>query len=133
MNDSALGPVSDKVNEVSRAVVDAVFQVHKELGPGLLERVYEVCLLHELGKRCLKVDSQIDLPVFYDGVKLDAGLRVDLIVEEKLLVELKSVEVLHPVYKAQVLSYLRLTGLRLGLLVNFNVPVIRDGIKRIIL
>jgi len=125
--------IPDDVNAVARIVVDAAFRVHSTLGPGLLERVYEVCLAHELRKRGLSVDSQVELPVFYDGVRLDAGMRIDLVVAGKLLIELKAVETVLPVHKAQVLTYLKLTGHRLGLLINFNVPVIKDGIDRIAL
>ena len=114
-------------------MVDAAYAVHRALGPGLLESVYEVCLIHELNKRGLKVDRQVAVPVVYDDVRLDAGLRLDLVVENGVLVELKAVETILPVHHAQVLTYLKLSGLRLGLLINFNVPVIRDGIKRIVL
>lgn len=126
-------PIPDEVNDVARIVVDAAYRVHSTLGPGLLERVYEVCLAHELRKRGLAVETQIDLPVIYDGVKLDAGMRIDMIVAGNLLVELKAVEAVHPVHKAQLLTYLKLTGHRLGLLINFNVPLIRDGIERLAL
>lgn len=126
-------PISDEVNTIARIVVDAAFRVHSTLGPGLLERVYEVCLAHELRKRGLAVDTQVELPVVYDGVRLDAGMRIDLIVGGQLLIELKAVETLLPVHKAQVLTYLKLTGHRLGLLINFNVSVIKDGINRIAL
>jgi len=129
----SLQAIPDDVNAIARIVVDAAFRVHSTLGPGLLERVYEVCLAHELRKRGLIVDAQVDLPVFYDGVRLDAGMRIDLIVAGKLLIELKAVETVLPVHKAQVLTYLKLTGHRLGLLINFNVPIIKDGIDRIAL
>jgi len=99
----------------------------------LLESVYEVCLEHELQKRDLVVERQVSLPVVYDGAKLDAGLRLDLLVGKSVVVELKAVEALLPVHQAQVLTYLKLTGHRLGLLINFNVPLIRNGIKRIVL
>ncbi len=126
-------PIPDEVNNVARTVVDAAYRVHSTLGPGLLERVYEVCLAHELRKRGLTVETQVDLPVIYDGVRLDAGMRIDMIVAGNLLVELKAVETMHPVHKAQLLTYLKLTGHRLGLLINFNVPLIRDGIERLAL
>jgi len=122
-----------ELDRLAKAVVDAAFRVHTELGPGLLEGVYEVCLAHELTKRGLRVERQITLPVLYDGVKIEAGLRLDLLVEENLIVEVKATESIHPVHKAQVLTYLKLTGRLLGLLINFNVPLIKDGIKRIIL
>lgn len=126
-------PIPAKVNELSKVVVDAAFTVHDKLGPGLLESVYEVCLVHELEKRRLRLQRQIPVPIRYDGIQLDAGLRLDLLVEDCLVIELKAVEQLLPVHEAQLLTYLKLTGHRLGLLVNFNVPFIRDGIKRIAL
>ncbi len=125
--------IPEKTNEVTRQVVDAAFAVHKALGPGLLESVYEVCLAHELEKRRLTVVRQVSVPVLYDGVRLEAGLRLDLVVEDCVVVELKAVEALHPVHTAQVLTYLKLSGHRLGLLSNFNVPLIREGIKRLAL
>ena len=118
---------------MATAVVDSTFKVHSTLGPGLLESVYEICLAHELHQRGLKFQTQVALPVFYDGVRLDAALRMDLIVERQLIVEIKAVETMLPVFEAQLLTYLKLTGCRLGLLINFNVPRIKDGIKRIIL
>jgi GxxExxY protein len=126
-------PIPNELNRISRSVVDAVYAVHSTLGPGLLEGVYEVCLAHELAKRKLSVERQVAVPIEYDGVKLDAALRIDMLVEKRLVVELKSVEALLPVHTAQVLTYLKLTGCRLGLLINFNVPLIRDGIKRVVL
>ena len=125
--------IPKEVDDVARIVVDAAFKVHTTLGPGLLENVYEVCLAHELSKRSLKLERQVRLPVVYDGEKLDAGLRLDLLIEDSLVVELKAVEALLPVHTAQLLTYLKLTGHRLGLLINFNVPLIKDGIKRIAL
>jgi GxxExxY protein len=121
------------LNTISAIVVDAAYRVHSTLGPGLLERVYGVCLAHELCKRGLAVETEVDLPVIYDGVRLDAGMRIDLIVAGKLLVGLKAVETVLPVHKARLLTYLKPTGHRLGLLINFNVPVVKDGITRVIL
>lgn len=121
------------VDKVAKAVVDSAFRVHTELGPGLLENVYEVCLAHELRSRGLAVERQVALPVIYHGLQVEAGLRLDLIVAETVIVEVKAVESLLPVHKAQVLTYLKLSGRSLGLLINFNVPLIKDGIKRIIL
>ncbi len=126
-------PISLEVEQVASIVVDAALKVHKALGPGLLESVYEACLLHELKLRGLKVESQVPVPITYDGLRLEAALRLDLVVEDDLIVELKAAEIMHPVFEAQLLSYLKLTGRRLGLLINFNVPLIKDGIKRIIL
>lgn len=128
-----LEPIADEIDRIATAVVDAAFAVHKKLGPGLLESVYEVCLCHELSKRGIAFERQVSLPVVYDGVRLDAGLRLDLLVEKQVIVELKAVEKHNPVYEAQLLTYLRLTGYRLGLIVNFNVALIKQGIKRIAL
>ncbi len=132
-NKKPIEPIPADLDRIARQVVDAAHAVHRALGPGLLESVYEVCLLHELANRGLKVDRQVAVPITYDNVRLDAGLRLDLVVENSLLLELKAVETILPVHQAQVLTYLKLSGFRLGLLINFNVPVIRDGIKRIAL
>jgi GxxExxY protein len=126
-------PIPPETNEIARQIVDAAFAVHTALGPGLLESVYEVCLVHELRKRGLTVRQQVVLPVHYDGVRLDAGLRLDLLVNDTVIVEIKAVENLLPVHKAQALTYLKLTGCRLALLINFNVPVIKEGIHRLAL
>ncbi len=126
-------PMPGETNEVARQIVDAAFAVHRALGPGLLESVYEVCLVHEIKKRGLNVERQVALPVVYDNLRLDAGLRLDLVVENRVVVELKAVEGLMPIHKAQVLTYLKLSGHRLGLLVNFNTVLIKDGIQRIAL
>ena len=123
-------PIGGDLDRIAKEVVDAAFRVHRELGPGLLESVYEVCLRHEIGKRGLAVRHQVPVPIVYDGVRLDAGLRLDLLVEDALIVELKAVEKLAPVSDAQMLTYLKLARKRLGLLINFNVPLIKDGIRR---
>jgi len=123
-------PIPPEADAIARQIVDAAFTVHKTLGPGLLEGVYEVCLAHELKKRGLSVAQQQILPVVYDNIRLDAGLRLEMLVNEQVIIELKAVERLLPVHKAQVLTYLKLTGHRLGLLINFNVPLIKDGIER---
>lgn len=120
------------INKVSGQVVDAAMKVHSELGPGLLESAYEACLKYELGKRGLKSSSQVSLPVSYDKVKLDVGYRIDLLVEEVVIVELKSVEKLLPLHEAQLLSYLKLSGKKVGLLLNFNTVHLKDGIKRLV-
>ncbi len=125
--------VPERVNELSRIAVDSALQVHRELGPGLLESVYEVCLCEELQSRGLRVERQAKLPVHYRGKELDADLRVDLLVEDALVIELKSVEILLPIHEAQLLTYLKLPDHRLGLLINFNVPLIKEGIRRLIL
>jgi|ERR1051326_311969 GxxExxY protein len=119
-------------NETASIVVDAAYKIHKTLGPGLFESVYEAALESELCKRGLRVAQQVGLPVHYEEVKLELGFRVDLIVNEKVIVEIKSVEVLAPVHSKQLLTYLRLTDLRLGLLINFNVELIKHGIQRVI-
>ena len=121
----------DLLNAVSGQVVDAALKVHRALGPGLLESAYEACLVHEMVKRGLKVRRQVNLPVEYDGVKLDAGYRIDVLVEEAVIVEIKAVDALQPVHKAQLLSYLKLSKKKLGLLLNFNVALMKDGIKRV--
>jgi GxxExxY protein len=126
-------PVQLGVERIVAQVVDSAFMVHSTLGPGLLESVYEICLAHELSKRDLKFRTQVSLPIVYDGLRLDGGLRIDLLVENQLVVELKAVEAMLPLFEAQLLTYLKLTGCRLGLLINFNVPRIKEGIKRIIL
>lgn len=119
-------------NEIAGIVVDAAYRIHKTLGPGLFESVYEAALEFEMRKRGLRVAHQVGLPVHYEAVRLEVGFRVDLIVDEKVIVEIKSVEALVPVHKKQLLTYLRLTDLRLGLLINFNVELIRHGIQRVI-
>ena len=126
-------PIPEMIDQLATQIVDATFKVHNALGPGLLESVYEVCLFHELTKRGLTVKRQVSLPVCYDDVRLDAGLRLDMLVEDSVIVELKAVENILPIHKAQILTYLKLTNHRLGLLINFNVPLIKNGITRIIL
>ena len=122
-----------EVESIAHEIVDAAFTVHRALGPGLLESVYEACLAHELSKRGLKIDRQVILPVVYDSIRLEAGLRLDMLVENQVVVELKAIEVLLPVHEAQMLTYLKLTGHRLGFLMNFNVPLMKDGIRRMVL
>jgi len=119
-------------NEIAKAIVDAAYHVHKRLGPGLLESVYEIVLAYELKKRGLKVKRQVPVAIVYDDIKFDEGFRADLIVEEKVIVELKSVEKVSRVYKKQLLTYLRLADKRLGLLINFSSKLIRDGISRVV-
>jgi len=124
--------ISKDIEEVGRLIVDAAFKVHKALGPGLLEKVYEVCLCHELRKSGLTVERQLDIPIIYDGIKFEEGLRLDLLVENKVIIELKAVDIVNPVWEAQIISHLTLTGKQLGFLINFNVPLIKDGIRRYI-
>ena len=119
-------------NEVSRTIVDAALKVHLALGPGLLESVYEIVLAHELRSRGLRVQRQVSIPVRYENILFDEGFRADLVVEQKVIVEIKSVEVTKRVHKKQVLTYLRLADMRLGLLINFGTDLIRDGITRLV-
>ena len=119
-------------NEISKIVFECALKVHKNLGPGLLESVYEECLFYELKKSNLIVEKQKALPLIYEEVKLDVGYRIDIIVENKFIIEVKSVESLNEVHLAQVLTYLRLSNCKLGLLINFNVKLLKDGVRRII-
>ncbi|MBI5216528.1 MAG: GxxExxY protein [Ignavibacteriae bacterium] len=118
-------------NEIATIVVDCAFKVHQALGPGLLESTYEACLTHELHERGIQVEAQKALPVIYREVKLDCGYRLDLLVENKVIIEIKSVESLNDVHLAQILTYLKLSGCKLGFLINFNVKLIKQGIRRI--
>lgn len=122
--------LSFEEERIGKCIVNACFLIHKSIGPGLLEKVYEVCLTHELWKAGLEVKRQITIPIHYDGIKFDEGLRLDLLVEDKVIIELKSVEQVNPVWEAQIISHLKLTGLSLGYLINFNVPLIKYGIRR---
>ena len=119
-------------NEIAKIIVDAALKIHRSLGPGLLESVYEATLAHELRTRGLQVTQQLGVPVNYDGVRLGLGFRADLVVGHKVLVEIKSVELIAPVHRKQLQTYLRLMGLHLGLLINFNVELIKDGIQRVV-
>ncbi len=119
-------------NEIAKIVIEKAIKVHKELGPGLLEKTYEECLFYELEKSGLFVEKQKPLPLVYEEIKLEVGYRVDLMVENKFIVEIKSVEALNDIHLAQILTYLRLSGCKLGLLINFNVKLLKNGIKRVI-
>ena len=121
-----------ELNDLTGTVIGAAIEVHRELGPGSLESAYEACLYYEITERGLKVLRQLQLPLTYKGIHLDVGYRVDLLVEDAVIVEIKAVDKLERVHEAQVLSYLRLSKCRLGLLINFNVPVLKHGIKRIV-
>jgi len=121
-----------EINEISGAIVDAAIKVHSALGPGLLESTYEACLKHELVKRGFKCVSQMAMPVHYDDVELEIGYRIDLLVEDAVIVELKSIDRLQGIHEAQLLTYLKLSGNRVGLLINFNVRLLKDGIKRLV-
>ena len=125
--------LSDKEERIATVIVQAAYTVHKALGPGLLESIYEVCFCHELMKQGLKVRRQVTLPIVYDGIKFEEGLRLDVLVEEQVVCELKAAEELHPVYVAQLLSQLKLANKRAGFLINFNVPLIKNGLKRYII
>jgi GxxExxY protein len=126
-------PLSDKEEKIGEAIVDSAYLVHKTLGPGLLESVYEVCFCHELTKRYLSNKRQVPVPIIYDGIKFDEALRLDVIVEDLVICELKAVEEMKAIFITQLLTQLRLSGKRLGFLINFNVGVIKDGIKRLVL
>jgi GxxExxY protein len=119
-------------NEIAKIIVDTAFHIHKKLGPGLLETVYEVVLAHGLQKRGLKVERQVPIAIVFDGIRFNEGFRADLIVEDKVIIELKSVESIVPVHKKQLLTYLRLSDKRLGLLINFGSELIKDGISRVV-
>ncbi len=126
-------PIPEEVEDVGTEIVDSAYRVHKNLGPGLLEKIYERCLQYELQKRELKVERQVPIPIKYDNLTFDEGLVIDMIVENKIVIELKAVDKINPVWKAQLLSHLRLTKLRLGFLINFNTINIGKGINRLAL
>ena len=123
----------DEEERIGKGVVNAAFEVHKELGAGLLEKVYEVCFCHVLRKNGFEVKRQLDIPINFDGIYFDEGLRLDVMINDFVICELKAIEIVNPVWEAQLLSHLKLTGKRLGYLINFNVPLIKNGIKRMIL
>src|SRR5208283_903448 len=125
--------ISRELDQIARSVVDCAFTVHKEIGPGLLESVYEACFCEELRSRDIHFQKQVSLPIKYKTLRLESGLRLDLLVSDSIVVELKSVARIEPIFKAQLLSYLRLSGLKLGFLINFNVSLIKDGIFRVAL
>ena len=121
------------INKLTAEVIGAAIEVHKILGPGLLESAYEECLCHEFGLRAMPYERQKELPIEYKGVTLDCGYRLDVVVAKMLILELKACERLEPIHEAQLLTYLKLTGIKIGLLINFNVPVLKQGIKRLAL
>ncbi|MEO8231663.1 MAG: GxxExxY protein [Ignavibacteriota bacterium] len=125
--------LSNEEERIGKIIVNSAFKVHSTLGPGLLEKVYEIALEHELKKAGLSVQRQIDIPIVYDGITFNEGLRLDLLVEDLVIVETKAIEQVNPVWTAQILSHLKLTNKRLGYLINFNVPLIKQGIKRLVL
>jgi len=124
--------LTEKEEFIGKAIVNAAFKIHKKLGPGLLEKVYEVCMWHELTKEGFDVKRQVNIPIVYDGIEFEEGLRLDLLVDDLVIVELKAVDVVNAVWEAQIISHLKLTELNLGFLINFNVPLIKSGIKRFI-
>jgi GxxExxY protein len=126
-------PIPPELDIIGKKIVDAAYNVHKNMGPGLLEKVYEICFCHKLAKRGLFYQRQVDIPIVYDNLKFDEGLRIDVVVENKVICELKALETVNPVWEAQVLSHLKLTNIRLGFLINFNVINIGNGIKRFVL
>jgi GxxExxY protein len=111
-------------------IVDCIYRVHKELGPGLLEKIYEICLCHELNKKGINFKRQVNLPIFYDGLLFAEGLRLDVLIEETIICELKAVDIVNPVWQAQILSHLKMTKKNIGFLINFNVALIKNGIRR---
>lgn len=121
---------NQRLNDLSRVIIDSCFTVHRLMGPGLLESVYELCLMKELQIRGVKVQNQVPVPLIYKGFELSKEFRIDLLVEDDIIIELKLSESLHPVFEAQLISYLKLSNKKLGFLVNFNVPLLKDGFKR---
>lgn len=124
--------LSERHEAIAKTIVNSAYQVHRKLGPGLLEKIYEVCLAHEIKKTGFEVERQISIPIVYDGIKFEEGLRIDLLVDRLVVVEIKAIDLTNPVWDAQVLSQLKLSRLNLGFLINFNVPLIKNGIKRFI-
>lgn len=125
-------PLSEREEAIGKAIVNAAYRVHKELGPGLLEKIYEVCLAHELRKAGFEVKRQLSMPIHYDGLEFEEALRLDILVDDLVIVECKAVETVNPLWRAQVISHLKLSGKRLGYLINFDVALIKEGITRII-
>lgn len=122
----------EQLEVMAQVVVDSIVKVHRALGPGLLESAYQACLAHELRKRGIAVETEVPQPVEYDGVRIDAGYRLDMLVEQEIIMENKSVQALAPIHEAQLLTYLKLSGRRLGFLINWNVPLVKDGITRMV-
>jgi GxxExxY protein len=129
---SLFAPVPGQVEKVGKAVLDAAYKVHSKLGAGLIESVYETCVAYEIRESGLSVQTQVLLPITYEKLKIDSGLRLDILAENCVIAELKAVDVMHPVYQSQLLTYLKLSGLRLGFLINFNVPRLKNGITRMV-
>lgn len=125
-------PIPNELESIGKKIVDSAYTVHKTLGPGLLEKVYEVCYCHELKKRGLSYERQVTVKIIYDGIEFKEGLRLDVLVENNIICELKAAELVNPVWEAQIISHLKLTENRLGYLINFNVPLIKNGIRRFV-
>lgn len=125
-------PIPTEDNRIAKLIFGCALRVHSELGPGLLESVYVGCLAHEIGKADLTLRREVGLPVVYDNIRFEAGYRIDLLVEDRVIIEVKAVDAIHPVYVAQLLTYLKLSERRLGLLINFNVPLLKEGVRRIV-
>ncbi len=123
---------TDEMNRLCKIILDACIEVHREIGPGLLESVYELCLMRELQLRKINVQNQVTIPLFYKGFELSKEFKIDVLVEKEIVVEIKSVEVMLPVFEAQIISYLKLTNKKLGFLVNFNVPLLKNGFRRFV-
>jgi len=126
------GKPTELEEEIGKEMVNAAFNIHKALGPGLLERIYEVCMEHELKKAGFEVKRQVNIAICYDGIWFDEGLRLDLLINDRVIVELKAVEIVNPVWESQIISHLKLSRLNLGYLINFNVPLIKRGIRRFV-
>lgn len=124
--------LKERFNQLSSEILDASITVHKEMGPGLLESVYEISLMKEFDLRGIKAENQVCIPLFYKGYELDKEFRIDILIENDIVIEIKSSEILHPVYEAQIISYLKLANKKLGFLINFNVPLLKNGFKRFV-
>jgi GxxExxY protein len=124
--------MEEKIEQIAKNIVHCAYKVHKELGPGLLEKVYEICLVHELEKCGYNVKRQVEIPIVYDGMTFKEGLRLDIVVEDEIIIEVKAVELVNAVWEAQIISQLKITNKKLGFLINFTVPLIKNGIRRFI-
>ena len=126
-----IAPIPENVEKVATITIDAAYKVYNALGPGLLESAYEYCLIHELQKRGLKVDSQVNLPIYYDNTFINMGYRIDILVDNCLVIEVKAIEEIIPLHISQTLTYLKFSGNRLGLIINFNTRIFKDGLRRV--
>ena len=124
--------MEERIEQIAKNIVHCAYKVHKELGPGLLEKVYEICLVHELEKCGYNVKRQVEIPIVYDGMTFKEGLRLDIVVEDEIIIEVKAVELFNAVWEAQIISQLKITNKKLGFLINFTVPLIKNGIRRFI-